>query len=78
MRIDYRGKNLEENRDYCEAIISYDETKEEELADDIYDILVRKGWTLECEYGMICVGLYNRDEYNELLEDYKKAKRGVK
>lgn len=80
MKIEYKGRNLEENRNYREAWIEYDDTKksEEEKADKIAKILEEKGWKVACEYGWIGIRVYDKEEYQEVVEDYKEAKKKIR
>lgn len=77
MTIEYRGINKEENINYREAVIYYDEDKEQEKADIVFDILSKKGWDVYGEQGLIAVHVFDKDEYKEFVEDYKQAKRGI-
>ena len=61
MKIEYRGINKEEDRNYCEAYITYDEKKEQKKADKIFDILTEKGYI---RYFSECCQAY-REQYNE-------------
>ena len=74
MKIEYRGRNKEEDRKYCEAYITYDEKKGQKKADKIFDILTEKGWKVEQEEECASIRVYDKTEYNELLKDYKEAK----
>ncbi len=80
MTIEYRGKNAEEERDYREAYICYDETKakEQEKADKVFEILEDLGWKIYQEEGCAYIPVYDKDEYLELVEDYKRAKKMIK
>lgn len=75
MKIEYRGRNKEEDRNYCEAYITYDEKKEQKKADKIFDILTEKGWSVEQEEECASIRVYDREDYTELVEVYKKAKK---
>ena len=81
MTIEYKGKNLEEGRRNPEAWIFYDETKkaESEKADKLIEILESKGWKCVSEEGWIIVHVdFGRDEYDDLVWDYKEAKKAVR
>lgn len=75
MKIEYRGINKEEGINYREAYISYDENKEQEKADKVFDILTEKGWTVEQEEECATIRVCDKSEYSDLLADYKEAKR---
>ncbi len=81
MTIEYKGKNLEEDRKRSEAWIFYDETnkKESEKADKLIEILESKGWECGSEEGWIVVLLpFEKYDYNRLLYDYKMAKKALR
>ena len=76
MTIEYSGKN-EYYTTRC-AIISYDDENESEceLNDRIVDYLEKMTtYKISCESGCTLISVYDRDDYNELVEEYKKAKR---
>lgn len=75
MFIEYRGRNIEKGINYRCANMWYDAKKEQEKADKIFKILRDIGWEIleEEEVGWIIV--YDKEEYQEVLEDYKKAKK---
>ena len=50
------------------------EKKEQKKADKIFDILTEKGWEVEQEEECASIRVYDRNEYKELVEDYKRAK----
>ena len=75
MTIEYRGKNKEEDRKYCEAYISYEETTEQEKADKVFAVLIEKGWKVEQEEECATIRVYDKTEYKELVKDYKQAKK---
>lgn len=80
MTIQYKGKNIEEERKDPEAWIWYDEDnkKETDKADKVIEILEAKGWKCYNEDGFTIIPLYfGRDEYLDLVYDYKKAKKVV-
>lgn len=74
MRIEYRGKNVEEDRNYREAYICYDENKEQEKADKIFNKPEKIGWKIEQEEGCASIPVYDKEEYLNLLSDYRKIK----
>ena len=74
MKIEYKGRNKEEDRNYCEALITYNEKKEQKKTDKIFDILTEKGWVVEQEEECASIRVSGKDDYNELVEDYKEAK----
>lgn len=76
MKIEYKGINTEEGRNYREAYITYDEKKEQKKAGKIFDILTEKGWKVEQEEECAVIRVSDKDDYNELVKDYKKAKKG--
>lgn len=80
MTIQYKGRNIEEERKNPEAWIWYDEDNKEETkkADDLAELLKKEGWKCFCEEGFITIPLYwGKDEYLDLVYDYKKAKKVV-
>lgn len=81
MTIQYFGKNLKEDRNHPEAVIFYDENndKEEEKMGRLIEILGGMGWECFSEYGSTAIPLYNgKDEYLQLVEDYKEAKKKLR
>ena len=77
MTIQYKGRNIEEERKNPEAWIWYDE-EETKKADDLAELLKKEGWKCFCEEGFITIPLYlGKDEYLDLVYDYKKAKKVV-
>lgn len=76
MKIEYVGKNEEKN--YREGFISYDENKEREKADKVFSILREKGYEILEEQGTANIIVYDRDEYEILVSDYKEAKKAWK
>ncbi len=78
MRIEYIGKNNEyfENEKPF-ASITYDEVKEEEKADKVFDILRNEGWEVVVEQGVAHIPVYDKGDYKELLVDYKQAKKAT-
>lgn len=77
MKIEYKGINKEDGRDYREAVIEYDEKKEHKKADKVFDYLTENGWELYGEEECIYIRLCDKSEYKYLVEDYKKAKKEV-
>ena len=75
MKIEYRGRNINEGRDYREAYITYDEQKEREKAGAIFEALVKKGWQVEAEQDCASIPVSDKNEYLELLWDFKEAKK---
>lgn len=73
MKIEYMGKN--EEKKYREGFISYDEDKEQEKADKVFSILRDKGYEILEEQGTANIIVYDRDEYEILVADYKEAKK---
>ncbi len=73
MRIEYHGKNLEEDTGR-EGYIFYDENKEQEKADKILNKLEEIGWKIEQEQGCASIPVCNKEEYLNLLSDYKRIK----
>ena len=79
MTIEYSGKN-EYYTTRC-AIISYDDedAKELELNDRIVDYLEKMTtYKISCELGCTLISVDDRDDYNELVAEYKKAKKVFK
>ena len=71
-------KNSEEKRRNPEGWIFFDEIKESEKASKLMEILESNRWECFCEEGWIVIPLYfGRDQYNDLLWDYKAAKRTI-
>ena len=79
MTIEYKGRNKEENRNHCEAWIMCDEDnkKEEEKKDKICEIIKENGWEVFNEYGWAVVRVFDKEDYRDLVEVYKKAKKSV-
>ena len=77
MKIEYRGRNAEEDRNYCEAYITYDESKEQKKADRVFAIIAEKGWEVEEEDECASIRVFDREDYKELVEVYKQAKKEV-
>lgn len=72
MKCQYIGKT--EGHDCREAYITYS-SNEEEKFNKIYDILLNKGWNLECEEECASIVVCDKEEYNMFYSDYKQAKR---
>lgn len=79
MMIEYRGKNKKEDRNHCEAWITYDEDnkKEQGKVDKICEIIAENGWKVFSEYGWIVIRVCDKEDYRDLVEVYKKAKKEV-
>ena len=77
MKIEYRGINPEQDRNYREAYVLYNEEIEQEKANKILGLLGCMGWKIEEEEGCACVRVADKEEYEMLLADYKKAKKMV-
>lgn len=79
MTIEYRGRNKEENRNHCEAWILYDEDnkKEEEKVVKICETITKEGWEVFADYGFIVIKVFDKEDYRDLVEVYKKAKKEV-
>ncbi len=80
MTIEYRGRNLKEDRKIPEAWIFYDEEieSEEEKSNKLAEILESEGWECACEYGWITIPLdLGKIQYYDLVSDYKDAKKAV-
>lgn len=79
MTINYYGKN-EYYTKRC-AIISYDDENKTEtiLNDRIVDYLEKMtGYKISCEMGCTIIEVDNRDDYKELVAEYKAAKKMLK
>ena len=77
MTIEYRGMNKEEGINYREAVICYDEEKEQQKADRLFDILSKMGWDGYGEEGVLAFKVFDKDEYKVFVADYKKVKKEV-
>lgn len=79
MKIEYKGKNVEEDRKRPEAWITYNEDnkKNQKKAYKIIMVLQRFGWNLVAEDGWIIVNICDKEDYKTLVEDYKKAKEYI-
>ena len=77
MTIEYRGRNKKEDRDHCEAWLTYNENspKEEVQANKICEIIEKGGWEVYSEYGWIVIRVFDKTDYKDLMEVYKKAKK---
>lgn len=76
MTITYIGKDneiFENDRPF--AIISYNEEKEEKKADKVFKILRDNGWDITWEEDMHVWLPFGRSDYEDLMADYKEAKR---
>ena len=74
MKIEYKGINPEENRNYREAWITYDEEREEEKAIKVLGLLECMGWEIYTEEGWSIIRVSDKEEYEMVRADYKKAK----
>ena len=74
MKIEYKGINSEENRNYREAWITYDEEREEEKAIKVLGLLECMGWKIYTEEGWSIIRVSDKEEYEMVRADYKKAK----
>lgn len=76
MTITYIGKGNEffEN-EIPFAIISYNEEKEEKKAGKVFKILRDIGWDITWEEDMAVQLPFGRSDYEDLMADYKEAKR---
>ena len=79
MTIEYRGRNKEENRNHCEAWILYNEDnkKEEEKVVKICEIIKKEGWEVFSDYVFIVIRVFDKEDYRDLVEVYKKAKKAL-
>ena len=75
MKCEYIGKS--EDHNYREVYITYG-TNEQRDFNKLYDILLEKGWKLECEEECACLIVYDKSEYDEFYKYYKEAKWEVK
>lgn len=75
MKCEYRGKN-EEDHNFREAYITYN-ANEEDKFQKLYVILKEQGWELQCEEECAGLMVFDKDEYDEFYECYKKAKGEV-
>lgn len=75
MKCQYFGKT--EDHNYREAYITYDESREQEKFDKLYDMLKEKGWELSCEEECACIEVCNKDEYDLFYADYKEVKKNL-
>ena len=76
MKCEYRGKNEDEDHNFREAYITYN-TNEEDKFQKLYVILKEQGWELQCEEECAGLMVFDKDEYDEFYECYKKAKGEV-
>lgn len=79
MTIEYSGKN-EYYTTRC-AIISYDDANknEEILNDRIVDYFEKMTtYKISCEQGCTLIEVDDKDDYKELVAEYKKAKKTFK
>lgn len=74
MKCEYIGKSKE--HDYREAYITYSGHEEKKFG-ELYDLLLKKGWKLECEEECATVNVQNKDEYEIFYSDYKEAKEMI-
>lgn len=79
MKIEYKGRNPEEDRCNREAWILYNEDNmnEAEKAIKVIGLLECMGWKTFHEEGWAIVRVTDKDEYDILVSDYKKAKTMV-
>ena len=71
MRIEYRGRTNERINDRC-AVIAYRDS-EESLAEELRSVLESIGDGKDT--GWLMVSVWDRDEYEELLAEYKDFKK---
>lgn len=79
MLIQYFGRN----NDFYEnekpiAVITYNENKEQQEADIIFELLRSVGWNIEEEEGCGIIPVVDKWDFNQFKEDYKLAKRKSK
>ena len=74
MKCIYIGKS--DGHDNREAYITYRENESEKF-NKIYEILLDKGWKLECEEECASVPVYDKEEYNMFYSDHKQAKKVI-
>ena len=78
MRIEYRGRTNERINDRC-AVIAYRDS-EESLAEELRSVLESIGYIVNDfgdgkDTGWLMVSVWDRDEYEELLAEYKDFKK---
>lgn len=76
MRIEYRGKSEEQS--YRCADITYDEKKEQALADQVVEKLEKIGRTCYEDEEIITVIVSDKKDFNTLVKDYMEIKRSLK
>lgn len=78
MRIEYKGRTDKRINDRC-AVIAYRDS-EESLAEELRSVLESIGYLVDDfwdgkDTGWLMVSVWDRDEYEELLEEYKGFKK---
>lgn len=75
MTIHYEGINEAAGMDKRTAVISYNENKEQAIADKVFETLEECGWEILQEEESAYIPVSDRCDYDRLVEDYKHAKK---